>query len=111
MSAFKTQLQHQEINANEYLNLARNVAINRGYNPALLSFADDKTHKLNYNGVKFGRIGYNDKLIYAILEEKGKLPQGTTLKQSTNYRKRAMGVMQNTNNRYSPASLSYYILW
>ena len=52
-----------------------------------------------------------DKILYTWLEFNNKIEEGTTKKKYTNYRKRAYMVMKKTNNKYSPSSLSYYILW
>jgi hypothetical protein len=91
--------------------MARFVANKRGYDGNKLSISNDGIHKLNYDGVKFGRIGYNDKIIYTWLEHNNKIPEGTAKLKYTNYRKRAEKVMKETNNKFSPSSLSYYILW
>ncbi len=95
----------------EYLDLVKFIAHNRDYDPRLLKISDDGIHKLEYNNIPFGRVGYNDKIIYGWLEHNGELPEGTMKKKYINYRKRARKVMQETNNKYSPASLSYYLLW
>lgn len=107
----KDYLKKFNFDINDYLETAKFVAQNRGYNPDLLNISDDGLHKLNYNGIKFGRNNYKDKIIYSWLELNGKLPHGTAKKKYTNYRKRAHSVMKKSNNKYSPASLSYYILW
>ena len=58
-----------------------------------------------------GAIGYNDYPTYMELEKKGKVPKGTTKMKYTNYRRRAEKVMKETNNKFSPASLSYNLIW
>lgn len=111
MSKFENQLNEYNLNTTIYLNVAKIIAKKRGYDPKKLSLANDNIHKLDYDGVKFGRVGYKDKLIYAWLESNGLVPQGTMRQKYTNYRKRAKEVMKNTKNKFSPASLSYYIIW
>lgn len=108
---FNKYLEKIQINPNDYLELVKKVAKHRNYNPNLLEFANDGIHKLKYNDIPFGRIGYKDKIIYAWLEASEILPEGTTKKKSTNYRKRAKKVMKETNDKFSPASLSYYLIW
>lgn len=105
------QLKKINLTPKRYLNFARFVSKNRGYNPDLLNICNDGIHKLEYNGVKFGRVGYNDKIIYTWMEYKKLLPEGTAKEKYINYRKRAKDIMIKTNNKFSPASLSYYILW
>ena len=105
------QLKGINLNPKKYLKMVKFVAENRGYNPDLIKFSDDGLHKFEYDGVKFGRVGYNDKIIYTWLEHNNILPDGTAEEKYLNYRKRAYNVMKKTNNKYSPASLSYYILW
>jgi hypothetical protein len=105
------QLKGVKLTPKKYLKYARFIAKNRGYNPNLLTISKDGIHKLNYDGVNFGRVGYNDKIIYTWLEHNNEIDEGTTKKKYTNYRNRAYTVMKKTNNKYSPASLSFYILW
>jgi len=108
---FSKFLKGVDLTLNKYLKMARFVAKNRGYDPDLLNISDDGIHKLNYDGVGFGRVGYNDKIIYTWLEHNNKIPEGTAKLKYTNYRKRAIKVMKETNNKFSRASLSYFILW
>ncbi len=108
---FKNQLEEIDLTPENYLNLVKIVAEHRKYNPNLLKIADDGIHKLEYNNVKFGRVGYNDKIIYSWLEKLKEVPEGTTKKKYINYRKRAREIMQKTKNKYSPASLSFNLIW
>jgi len=108
---FKKQLNEYKLTLEEYLNLAKIKAKLNNYNPNLLSISNDGKHKLNYDGINFGKISYKDKIIYAWLEFLNKIDDGTTKLKSNNYRKRSYNVMKKTNNNLSPASLSYYILW
>ena len=108
---FKNQLEEIDLTPENYLNLVKIVAEHRKYNPDLLKIADDGIHKLEYNNVKFGRVGYNDKIIYSWLEKLKEVPEGTTKKKYINYRKRAREIMKKTKNKYSPASLSFNLIW
>lgn len=108
---FKNQLEEIDLTPENYLNLVKIVAEHRKYNPDLLKIADDGIHKLEYNNVKFGRVGYNDLIIYTWLEYNKMIPAGTAKLKKINYRKRAREIMRKTKNKYSPASLSYQILW
>jgi hypothetical protein len=108
---FFEQLKEINLTPKKYLDFVKFVAKNRNYNPDLLKFSDDGTHKLEYNNIPFGRVGYNDKIIYSWLEINNKVEQGTAKKKYSNYRKRAKKIMMETNNKFSPASLSFYLLW
>ena len=108
---FDNQLTSIGFSPRQYLIAAKKAAKDNGYDPDALQFANDGVHKLEYNGVKFGRVGYNDRLIYHWLERTGDVPEGTTKRMYTNYRKRARKVMEATDDDNSPASLSFYILW
>ena len=108
---FSKQLHKLNITKEEYLNNAKKVAKLRGYNPDLLKLADDDKHKLEYNGVKFGAVGYNDFLLYLHQANEGLIPFEYAIEKMANYRARSEVTMKKTNNKFSPASLSYYILW
>ena len=102
---FNKQLEDLDIDKNKYLSMAKKAATNSGYNPNLLKFSSDPKKKLNYDGVNFGAVGYNDYIIYQLFQ-----PDIAEQKR-TNYRKRARKVMEATNNKFSPASLSYNLIW
>ena len=108
---FESYLEKINLTPEKYLEFARFIAEHRGYNPDDLELCNDGIHKLEYDGVKFGRVGYNDKIIYSWLEHNNEIPEGTAKLKYTNYRKRAKSIMEKTNNKYSPASLSYFIIW
>nr|WPF46447.1 MAG: hypothetical protein [Lake Baikal virophage 2] len=95
-----------------YLSIARIRAKEAGYDPALLTLSKDSVHKLSYNGVRFGAIGYNDFIIYSWLESIGKVSQRDADKYRRNYRKRASNIKGNwKNNPVSPNNLALRILW
>jgi len=95
-----------------YLTIAKMKAEQNGYNPELLIFADDSIHKLDYNGVKFGRIGYNDFIIYSIKAHNKEITKEEALEHRKNYLARATKIKGNwKNNKESPNNLAINILW
>lgn len=108
---FKKQLQKLDITESEYLDYAKKVAKMRDYDPNKLELANDGIHKLSYDGVKFGAVGYKDFLLYLHQVKEGLIPFEYALMKMKNYRARSEKVMKESNSKYSPASLSYSILW
>lgn len=102
---FYKQLEDLDIDKKLYFKMAKKSAKDAGYNPNLLKFSSNPKKKLNYDGIDFGALNYNDFIIYQLTQ-----PEIANEKR-TNYRKRAKKVMEKTNNKLSPASLSFYILW
>lgn len=95
-----------------YLKIAREAARKAGYNPALLSLAHDGEHKLEYDGVKFGRKGYGDFIIYTLAEAKGEVPTGTAAKRRRSYLARSGNIRGDWEaNPKSPNNLARKILW
>jgi hypothetical protein len=109
--SFYNQLKELDFNPQDYLKQARKQAKKEGYDPNLLNISNKDNKKLEYNNIYFGAPNYNDFLIYKHLEKLGEIPKGTAREKRKNYRKRALEVMKKTNNKFSPASLSFYILW
>lgn len=108
---FLKQLKKINLKDEYYLKFARKMAKHYGYNPLKLSFANDNKHKLNYDNIYFGRVNYNDFIIYSWLEYNNLVPKGTAEKKRINYKKRAYKKMVESKNKYSPATLAYYINW
>jgi len=105
-------LDYKDIDNELYLTIAKAKAQHSGYNPDLLNWADDKIHKLNYNGVKFGRLEYNDFIVYAIRAYNKDITNEEALKKRENYRARATKIKGNwKNNKESPNNLAINILW
>jgi len=110
---FKTQLDQQGINPNEYLRIARETAYHsKGkYNPAQLYFSSDDTHKLEYHSpdgiIRFGRVLYGDFIIYSFLERQGR-EEGLAGSKRFAYLQRARG---QAGDKFSPSRLSLRILW
>ena len=104
---FQDTLIKLKIHPSSYLAIARRRAETTGfYDPNELHFANDSKHKLVYGTKKFGANGYNDYILYQLLYSSRIADQ-----KRSNYRKRAIDVMKKTNSHYSPASLSWNILW
>ena len=105
----------KEIPQKLLLLIAKGIAKERGYDPSKLRLSKDGKHKLEYEHnnkwIKFGRSGYNDFITYMYNHYLGNITYATAVLKMKNYRKRAYSVMKKTGNIYSPASLSYYILW
>jgi len=108
---FEKNLDNKQISKNEYLSIAKKTASNTGYNPKLLTFSQNPKYKLNYDGTDFGASDYNDFILYKLLEKHNKVEDGTANKRRTAYRTRAKKVMEKSNDKYSKASLSFFILW
>lgn len=91
---------------NIYLSIAKENALNNNYNPDLLTFSNDGIHKLNYDGINFGRVGYNDFIIYQLMGDE------SALMKRKNYLARASKIKGNwKNNEMSPNNLAQKILW
>ena len=116
---FKTQLEQLDIPFREYLMTAKMFGFHsRGkYNPGDLFYSDDDEHKLQLhtkdNGiVRFGRVGYDDFIIYSILERRGEREKGTAGSKRMNYLKRARAIEGDwKTNKFSPNRLAMRILW
>jgi hypothetical protein len=95
-----------------YLLVAKMRAKEAGYDPNLLTLARDGVHKLSYNGVKFGAIGYGDFILYSWLESQGRMSAQDVDMKRRNYRKRATNIKGNwRNNPLSKNNLAIRILW
>ena len=95
-----------------YLLVAKMRAKEAGYNPDLLKLANDKVHKLSYDGVKFGNKDYNDYILYSWMESQGRISPEEVDNRRRNYRKRATNIKGNwRNNPISPNNLAIRILW
>ena len=104
---FATFLKKHGITPATYLRLARQRAhATTKYDPALLHFAKDAKHKLEYDGVKFGASGYKDFILYKLLDG-----AAVAAAKRDAYRARAGQVMRATRSATSAASLAFNILW
>lgn len=107
---FEKQLNLIGLTPKEYLNFAKFVAKNRNYEPELLELSNNPKKKLMYDNIHFGKVGYNDKIIYAWKELNNLVEKGTTQKKMINYRKRAKDIKNNSPSN-SPARLAFNIIW
>ena len=115
MSKFIKQLQEIGINPSEYLKIAQNQAKLYKYNPHQIIFSTDDKHKLIYIDVEnnnkkvyFGATGYNDFIIYKLLDKFN----GTKYADRKRflYRRRAYELYEKSAPK-SPAKFSMEILW
>ena len=114
--AFIKQLTEVGMTSTEYLHAAKLRAYQAGYDPSLLSFANDNIHKLQYktpNGIrKFGRVSFNDFIIWKHLEEASEVPEGFADNKRNTYHKSHERISQIYKlDRYSSNALSLTINW
>lgn len=98
-----------------YLEIAKYKAKKAGYNPALLNLSENKSYKLTYDSVDFGRHPYADFIIYSILvkisedplytREYAKMKKSAYLERSAKIR----GDWKSDSN--SPNNLARRIIW
>jgi hypothetical protein len=114
MEAFLTK---KGVDAAKYLAAARKLAKSYGYNPKSISFSEDGVHKLQIETptgttVKFGRIPYNDYILYSHQEACGSVEEGTAERMRDRFWK-SHGKMKGKwkEDDYSPNWLSMRVLW
>lgn len=93
----------------EYMKKAKSKAKKAGYDPKKLSMCSDGVHKLDYDGVKFGRVGYGDHILYSFLEKSGEAPKGTAAKKRKVFRKSHEAMKD--SGKSSANQLALAILW
>lgn len=114
MSMIKEGIEKDE---DDFLNIAKYLAKQYGYNPKDLYLSDDDIHKLlivtpNNRIVRFGRKGYGDYIHYKLQESKGIIPKGEADKHRELYLKRSEKIKGwDKDDMYSKNSLSRRILW
>jgi hypothetical protein len=109
---FSQELKELKIPVSAYLKIARERAKNAGYNPRLLTISKDPEHKLNYDGVNFGRSGYGDYIIWGILESRGQVEKGYAEQKRNVFQKSHSKIKGNwVNNPKSPNNLALKINW
>lgn len=83
-----------------------------GLDPKKLKFADDGIHKLDYDGVKFGRLGYGDFLLWKHEEKEGRVQKGFSLQKRKVFHNSHEKIKGNwKSNKVSPNNLALHILW
>lgn len=116
-SAFQNQLREVGIDPATYLAEAKAKAKKAGYDETKLEFSDNKTHKLRIETpegktVRFGRVDYNDNLIWSHLERKNQVPKGTANDRRDRFWKSHTKIKgQWKKNRHSPNCLALLVLW
>lgn len=114
---FQKQLTDLNIQPDVYLKTARKFASLAGYDERALNFATNGIHKLiiyddSGDAHSFGRVGYNDFIIWSALEKLGKVNPGYALKKRNVFIKSHSKIKGDWKaNEYSPNNLSLRILW
>lgn len=109
---FKDAILYENKSPQEYLKKAKLYAKASGYDPNLLTFSEDYIHKLDYNGVVFGRVGYGDFILWTMREEAGEAPTGYAEKKRKGYLARASQIKGDwKNKKESKNNLAIKILW
>ena len=109
---FINQLNEINLSPSKYLNQAKREAKRNGYNPKELFLSNKPNYKLMYMNTHFGRVGYNDFIIWSHLEKKGLVPLGYADKKRNTYHKSHSKIKGDwVNNKNSPNMLSLNINW
>lgn len=101
--SFFNQLEKLKIDHKQYLKIAKDRAKQRGYDPKLLNFSTDGIHKLEYDNIPFGRVGYKDYIIYLLTDPK-------KAEQARNRFHKSHSKI-NDSGRFSPNQLALNINW
>jgi hypothetical protein len=114
--AFVKQLGEIGLTSTEYLHEAKLRARQAGYDPSLLSYANNGVHKLQYmtpHGLRrFGRVGYNDYIIWSYLEQEDEVPNGyAAMKRNTFHRSHERISQIHKLDKYSPNAMALAINW
>lgn len=116
-SAFKKQLIELGIDPEDYLAEARKTAEERGYDGSKIDFSDNKTHKLRIETpegriVRFGRVSYNDFLIWSHLEKNNQVEKGTAKERQDRFWKSHTKIKGKwKKDKHSPNWLALNVLW
>ena len=116
-SAFKKQLIELGIDPEHYLEMAKKNAEDKGYDPSKIDWSDNKTHKLRIERpdgkiVRFGRVAYNDFLIWSHLEENNQVENGTAKERQDRFWKSHTKIKGKwKDDKYSPNWLALNVLW
>ena len=106
MDKFHKQLKENNITHEQYMTVAKKAAKDNGYNPNNLEMCDDGNHKLIYEDVPFGKVGYNDYIIYTLSKNE------KADKHRDAYRARATKIKGDwKDDKNSPNNLAINILW
>ncbi len=96
----------------DFLEIAKFIAEKYKLNPDYLKLSDDKKHKLEYNGVKFGGFNNLDFIQYLYKYTLGEINKVDLLKHRARYLARATKIKGNwKDDPQSPNNLAIKILW
>jgi hypothetical protein len=114
--AFIKQLAEVGMTSTDYLYTAKMRAHDAGYDANKLSLANDGIHKLKYEsptGIKkFGRIKFNDFIIWKHLEQSGQVDPGyANMKRHVYHQSHEKISRIHKLDKYSPNALSLAINW
>lgn len=100
-----------------YIRDVRRKAKAAGYDPDMIGFAEDGTHKVKIQTptgktVSFGRVGYGDFLLWTHLEKRGEAPKGVakTKRRVFHASHKALPGRWKAD-RFSPNNLALALLW
>jgi hypothetical protein len=97
--------------------MARRNAADKGYDPKAVEFSDNNTHKLMITTPdgkvrRFGRVKYNDFLIWSHLEANKEVSKGTAEEKQDRFWKSHLKIKGDwKKDKYSPNWLALNILW
>jgi len=116
-SSFQEKLKEIGLEPTKYLDIVKKKAKHWGYDPSCVDFSSDGVHKIEIKTpdgkvVRFGRIGYNDVLMWTVLELNKKVKSGMAdQKQKTFWKSHSKMKGDWKDNDYSPNWLSMRLLW
>lgn len=115
-SNFNNQLNKIGFDPALYLKIARETGKENGYNPNDIEFSNNPKSKLMIKDgdkhIHFGRVGYNDFIIWRYLEVKNKIKNGEAEKKQRAYLARANKIKGDwKNDKFSKNNLAIKILW
>lgn len=114
---FRKQLKMVGMTPEKYLEIAREIADEEGYDSRALEFADDDEHKLMiYDDEgrvrKFGSVGYNDYILWSKKEAIGQAPRGYAEQKRRVFNRSHSKIPGDwKKDMFSPNNLALRILW
>lgn len=116
-NVFKRQLKQIGMTPEKYLEIAKEIAEEEGYNPNNLEFANDDEHKLmmydNEGKVhKFGKVSFDDYITWSKKEAIGLAPRGyAEQKRRIFIRSHSKLPGDWKHNKFSPNNLALRLIW
>lgn len=113
---FKNELNKIGFDPKVYLQIAKTTAEENGYDPDDINFSDNRDSKLmikdKHRNIHFGKVGYNDFIIWRYLEVKNEVEDGTANKKQKAYLARSSKIKGDwKNDKFSKNNLARKILW